>query len=352
MTTADAIAPSSARPAIDTASFVAVLLAAGAGARLEPLTRSLPKPLATVANVPIIDRLVDQLSDAGARRVLVNVHHLGNSIGAALDLRDCGVDIEWRQEPELTGPAGALHAFDDVLDGEDAILVQSGDAVHDIDLASFLQAHLASGAPLSVVVKRVPDPRAYGVARLAADGRVLAFAEKPAGAGVEPAWVSCGIYALGHELLRRVPRGEVFDFGRHLIPALVSEGVRVHAHRVDAYWNDVGSPTTLRQANLDAVSGIAGVRPPGRELAVGVWVEDGAVLHQTARVRGPVAIGRGATIGAGAQILGPSVIGADALVGDGARIEGSVVLSSAVVPPDTWLHGALVAATGTTGARS
>lgn len=285
-----------------------------------------------IANRPLLEHLVADLRTRGTGDIYVNLHHLPEVITEYFgDGAAWGVRITWRHEPVLSGPAGALLAFEDLLSAERQILVVSGDALHNVDLGAFAAEHVRSGARLSVVMKETTGISRYGVGIVDADGSLRTFVQKPPAPPERVGLVSCGLYCLDGDLLRRFPRRAVYDFGTHLIPELLAEGEPVHAFVTTAYWSDIGEPTTLRQANLDAVSGVVRVAPHGVEARPGVWIEDGARIEATARVEGPVVIGRSASIAAEAEVYGPAVIGNNVRIGQGAFIRSSLLLPGAVV---------------------
>jgi NDP-sugar pyrophosphorylase family protein len=308
-------------------ALFAVILAAGEGRRLWPLTARMPKPLMPVLNRPVFELLVDRLQPLGVTTVFANVHHHADVLTARIvNPTPSGIAICWRREECLTGPAGALLAFDDVLRGDQPILVQSGDVVHDVDLAAFVEAHRRSGADLSVVFRETTDAGRYGVGTIDDDGTVVAFAEKPPVPRDQSLPVSCGIYCVQPRLLAEFPRGCVFDFGADLIPHMVAGGRRVHAWVTGAYWNDIGSPAALLAANLDAATGVVDVRPP-----VGASMD------------GSVVVGVGVELGASATIAGPAVIGDGCRIGAGAYVSRSLLLDGAVVAPGTVVLDAVLA---------
>jgi NDP-sugar pyrophosphorylase family protein len=302
-----------------------IILAAGEGRRLHPLTAMLPKPMVPVLNRPLLAYHLDAVRANGITDVLVNTHHAADRLRSGFgDGSRYGVRITWRHEHRLTGPAGAMLAFADVL-RPGPLLVLSGDGLHDIDLSALILEHRERRARLSVALAVVEGAGRYGVASTDGDGRVLAFEEKPVWAKDRPGLVSCGVYCVDSSLLQRVPRNVEYDFGRHLIPALVAEGSHVHGFRHDGYWTDIGTIETFRQANLDAVAG---------RVKLPAWhgVTGNGQLNPTVRIEGEVLVGPGTTVGAGALIAGPSVIGGGCVIGRGAGVHRAVLLPGTVLP--------------------
>ncbi|WP_035849865.1 sugar phosphate nucleotidyltransferase [Kitasatospora azatica] len=292
-----------------------VVLGAGAGTRLRPMTDTLAKPLLPVLDRPIVGYTLDHLVASGVQEIFVNLHHHAEQVRRALAVLGCPVPVTGRVEPRLSGPAGALRLFDRELARYDAVLVASGDVLVEHGFDGLLARHLGSGAPLTVAVTRRRRASRFGVLDLDGDGLVRGAREKPPVPDAEVHWVSAGVYCLTPELIRAFPEGVSYDYAAQLIPDLLSSGSPVASWAVPGYWRDIGTAQSLRQANLDAV-------------------------------RGGVHIGAGARIGEDVQLRGPLVVGAGAEVGDGAWLEDTVVLPGAVVPPGSVLIGALVGPAG------
>ena len=253
----------------------AMVMAAGLGTRLRPLTDFLPKPMMPVANRPVLHHLLNLLRRHDVTEVGINLHAFPEMIqryfgdGAALDM-----SILWSEEPELLGTAGGTKKLQDYW-GDETILITSGDGLHDVDLTALLGHHQRTGALATLTVKPVPDPSSYGVVILDRDTRVRGFQEKPRRDEARSDLANCGIYVIEPQLLERIPPGTFYDFGEDVWPNLVAAGEEVYAYTTMAYWNDVGDLDELRNTILDAVLGHVRVDIPGEEIAPGVWAEDG-----------------------------------------------------------------------------
>jgi NDP-sugar pyrophosphorylase family protein len=312
----------------------AMVMAAGLGTRLRPLTEFLPKPMMPVANRPVMHHLVNLLRKHEITELGVNVHFFPDAIMNYFgDGSSLGVSIRWSRERELAGTAGGTKLLEEFW-GRESILVTSGDGLHDVDLTAVAEQHARTGALATLVVKPVDDPSAYGVAVLDGTTAIVGFQEKPRPGEERSNLANCGIYVIEPELLERVPPHSFWDFGLHVWPELVKEEGALHAYTTMSYWNDVGGLDELRNGALDAISGRVRVEIPGEQLAPGVWVEDGCHIDATARLEGPIAVGRNVRIEAGAMVRGPAAIGADTHVGKDAAIRSAVLLPGSSVPDD------------------
>lgn len=311
-----------------------MVMAAGLGTRLRPLTDFLPKPMMPVANRPVLHHLLNLLHRHDVREVGINLHAYPEMIqryfgdGSSLDM-----SIHWSLEPELLGTAGGVKKLESLW-GDETILVTSGDGLHDIDVTALLGHHRRTGALATLTVKPVGDPSSYGVVILDRDTRVRGFQEKPRRGEERSDLANCGVYVIEPALLDRIPPNAVVDFGEDIWPSLVATGEPVYAYTTMAYWNDVGDLDELRNTILDAVLGHVRVEIPGQEYAPGVWAEDGCRIDATARLDGPIVLGRNVVVEAGAQIRGPAAIGADCQVGRAAAIRSAALLPGTKVPDE------------------
>ena len=312
----------------------AMVMAAGLGTRLRPLTDFLPKPMMPVANRPVLHHLLNLLRRHDVTEVGVNLHAFPEMIqryfgdGSTLDM-----SILWSHEPELLGTAGGTKKLQDYW-GDEAILITSGDGLHDVDITALLGHHQRNGALATLTVKPVSDPSSYGVVILDRDTRVRGFQEKPRRDEARSDLANCGIYVIEPELLERIPPDTFYDFGEDVWPNLVAASEEVYAYTTMAYWNDVGDLDELRNTILDAVLGHVRVEVPGEEIAPGVWAEEGCRIDSTAAIDGPVVLGRNVTVEGDAQIRGPAAIGADCHVGEGAALRRAALLPGSVVPDE------------------
>jgi NDP-sugar pyrophosphorylase family protein len=312
----------------------AMVMAAGLGTRLRPLTDFLPKPMMPVANRPVLHHLLNLLRRHDVREVGINVHAYPELIQSYFgDGSKLGLSINWSHEPELLGTAGGTKKLEEFWEGE-TILITSGDGLHDVDVTALLGHHRRTGALATLTVKPVSDPSAYGVVILDRDTRVRGFQEKPTRDEARSDLANCGIYAIEAELLDRIPPDTFYDFGTEVWPSLVAANEQVYAYTTMAYWNDVGDLDELRNTILDAVLGRVRIDIPGEEVAAGVWAEAGCSIADSARIDGPVVIGPGVVIEEEAQVRGPAAIGADCHVGRAAAIRSAALLPGTAVPDD------------------
>jgi len=318
----------------------AMVLAAGLGTRLRPITYEIPKPMVPVLDRPVMAHILDLLDRHGIEERIANLHWFPDSI------RDFfGDRIDYRHEEELLGTAGGVRNCADVLAG-DTFLVISGDALTDIDLDRFVARHRAAGGVATLAVKRVPDTREFGVVVHDADGRISGFQEKPDPAEALSDLGNCGIYLFEPAIFDYFPDRPFVDWAQDVFPALLANDVPFHIHELSEYWNDVGSLDELRQATFDAVEGRLRIPVPGERLDEGLTVGDGSGLEGIALVEPPVWIGRDVAIGRNVRLQGPVVIGDGATIGDGAALKDTIVFPGTDIAAESILIGAIAGHTG------
>lgn len=314
-----------------------MIMAAGIGTRLRPVTDLVPKPMAPIANRPALYHILTLLKSHGLREVIINLHHLPDAItncfgdGSLLEM-----DIRYSFEPELLGTAGGVKNNADFL-GDDTFLVMSGDALTDVDLTGLIAAHRRYDSIATIAVKEVADPSLFGVVVADDDDRVVGFQEKPTLAEARSRLCNCGIYVFEPEVLSRILPDQFDDFGHRVFPELLKEHIPFHAHAIDDYWSDVGNLHEYVRGNGDALARRVDVEIPGTEVRPGFWVEAGSDVAPSARIEPPVLIGSDCRIEEDVVIEGPAIIGDGCTVGAGAHVTRTLVLQQSRIAP-----GALV----------
>ena len=224
----------------------AVLLAAGLGTRLRPVTDVVPKCLVEVGGRTLLDTWLDALAAAGVDEVLVNTHHLAELVADHVAHRATGPVVHLAHEPVLLGSAGTLLRNRDFLDGEEMFLVLNADNLTDFDLRVLVDAHRAGGAVATLTVFRTPRPSECGILEVA-DGRVVGFVEKPAEPRSDLA--NAGMYAFAPEVLDEIPDSLPRDVGFDLLPRLVGRSRAVSIG--DSWFLDIGTPQALERARAE-----------------------------------------------------------------------------------------------------
>jgi mannose-1-phosphate guanylyltransferase len=321
-----------------------MVMAAGLGTRLRPLTYEVPKPVVPVVNRPVMEHILELLPGHGFTEMISNLHWFPDTIRNRIgDGSALGIDLTYSYEEELLGTAGGVRNVADFF-GDEPFLVMAGDALTDIDLTALREAHARNGGIATLAVKRVANVSEYGVVITGSDGRIQGFQEKPDPAEALSDLASCMIYMLEREIFDYFPDRPVVDFALDVFPALLENDVPFHVHVIDEYWNDVGSLPEYLQGNLDALDGAVGVRAAG-DLLDPVGAEE-AIETGDPGISGPVLAGEGLQLDPSARLDGPLVIGDRCTVGAGARVKHSVLLPGSEVPDGAMVAGAIYGRAG------
>ncbi|HSD29796.1 MAG TPA: NDP-sugar synthase [Vicinamibacteria bacterium] len=296
----------------------AMVLAAGLGLRMRPLTLLRAKPALPVLNRPLLHWTMERLARAGVTHVLVNLHHLPRTVEEVLGTgKRWGLVLRYSDEPVLLGTGGGPRAARGLF-GTEPLLIVNGDVLFDFDLRRLLEAHRASGAVATLALRRNPVPYAYSPVVTDRSGRILSIAGRPKRAP-GPVAMFASAHVLDPALLERLPEG-ASDSVRDLYIPLLAEGAHLHGVRTEGAWYDFGRPALYRDAQLRLLPG------RGRDR---VLVDGRARLAATARLRRSV-VGGKARVARGARVE-RSVLWDGAVVEAGARAKGSIVATGGVV---------------------
>lgn len=334
-----------------------MILAAGKGTRVRPLTYDLPKAMIPILGKPVMEYLVEHLAAHGVTQLMVNTSHQAERIEQYFgDGRRFGVNIGYSFEgyisngeivPFALGSAGGMkhiQEFGGFFD--ETTFVICGDAIIDLDLTAALAEHRRRGALVSVITREVPlkEVSSYGVVVCDGEGRVRSFQEKPAAAEAKSNCVSTGIYLFEPEALDLIPANRIYDIGADLFPRLVADGLPFYAQRHAFHWIDIGRVADYWLAVQRLMRHeVPGIRIPGREVRPGIWVGlNVRVDWETVTLRGPVYLASGCHVESGCEIYGPSWIGHGCHIQRGARIVRSIVFEHTRVERDAMFHEQIV----------
>lgn len=328
----------------------AMILAAGVGSRLDPLTRNVPKPMVPIANQPVMEHIVRLLVKHGFDDIFCNTHYLAEHIENYFgDGRSLGASTQFNREAELLGTAGGVKRVAQergFFDDGDTFLVVGGDDLTSIDLSAMLSYHRQQGAVATIALSQVSDPSQFGVVVLEETdehgGTISRFVEKPKPGTAPSNLVNMGVYLFEARILDLIPSGQFYDFGKELFPLLLEKGEKFCGYRTEDYWRDVGNLREYRECHDDLFSGELQLELNIPSIGDGLWQGENCSIDPTAIIEAPCVIGPNCRIGAGAVIKAKTVLGEGCIIGEGATVAHSILWARSQVEPNTHLERCLV----------
>ncbi|MEM7726637.1 MAG: NDP-sugar synthase [Cyanobacteria bacterium P01_A01_bin.45] len=336
----------------------AMILAAGKGTRVRPITYTIPKPMIPILQKPVMEFLLELLRQHGFDKVMVNVSHLAEEIESYFrDGQRFGVELGYSFEGriddngklvgEAIGSAGGMRRIQDFYPFfDDTFVVLCGDALIDLDLTAAVKWHRSKGSIATIITKTVPkeEVSSYGIVVTDDDGRVQEFQEKPAVEEAKSNNISTGIYIFEPEIFNYIPSGIEYDIGGELFPKLVEIGAPFYAKAMDFEWVDIGKVPDYWRAIQGVLKGdIKNVSIPGHQVREGIYTGiNVAVNWDKVDITGPVYIGGMTRIEDGAKIVGPTMIGPNCWICNDATVENSVIFEYSRLGPGVRLVDKLV----------
>ncbi|HEY7986084.1 MAG TPA: NDP-sugar synthase [Methylophilaceae bacterium] len=336
----------------------AMILAAGKGTRVRPLTYDLPKPMIPILGKPVMEYLIEHLARYGIKQIMVNVSYLHEKIEKYFgEGQRLGVQIGYSFEghtnekgeviPKPVGSAGGMKKIQE-FGGffDETTIVLCGDALIDLDITSALYEHRKKGALASVITREVPwdSVSDYGIVVTDDADQVVSFQEKPSRDTAVSNLASTGIYIFEPEVLDLIPSGVEFDIGSQLFPLLVERGLPFYAQNRFFNWTDIGKITDYWEVLQRALEGmVAETVIPGENLRDGLWT--GLNTHidwEGTEIEGLVYLGSGVHIEAGSKIVGPTWIGNGSRIGANSEIVRSILFEYTRISPDAKLDELIV----------
>ena len=333
----------------------AVLLVGGQGTRLRPLTLTTPKPMLPVANHPCTAHQIAFLKAVGITRVILSTSYKAevfeDFFGHGESL---GIEIVYVTEASPLGTGGAIRNVSDSLQSaaSDPVVILNGDILSSHNIAEQINFHRAHKADVTLHLREVEDPRAFGLVVTDVNNQVVSFTEKPQSeAEIVTRQINAGCYIFNRSVIDEIPAGRVVSVERETFPQLLADGRNVMGYVDNNYWLDLGTSLSYVQGSRDVVTGLCAsplvkASPAliadtakvdaGAIVNGGSSIGDGAIIGVGARVQGSVVMA-GAHIGAGV-VLTESIVGAQSVVGENSVLDGVVVADLVHIPSQTHLN--------------
>ncbi|MDD3267914.1 MAG: NDP-sugar synthase [Syntrophomonadaceae bacterium] len=325
----------------------AMIMAAGVGSRLMPLTMEIPKPMIPMVNQPLMEGTIKLLCEYGFKEIIANLHHQKQVIiDHFADGQEFGLQLGYSPEDELLGTAGGVKNCEWFLD--DCFVVISGDALTDVDLISLLSQHKKNGALATIALKEVRDVEQFGVVIIDDMGKIRQFQEKPKEEEALSRLANTGIYIFEPEIFKYIPARQFYDFGKQVFPELVKIGAPFFGVPIDSYWCDIGDLETYRQAHGDILEGKLNIKCQTLMYNSGegkMVLGEGSEISNEACIQGNVVIGQNCRIKAGAYIS-DSVIWDNSIIETGANLNSCIVGRSCKIGRSALINPGAVIASG------
>lgn len=326
----------------------AMILAAGLGTRLRPLTTHCPKPLLPLMLQPMLAHILAQLQRYAVHDVVLNLHHHAEQLAAWLgDGSRWDMRLSLSVEPAILGTAGAIKRAAPLLDKAPFFLLNA-DVLMDVDLPALWRWHCQREAVVTMVLKPDPAARSYGPVIVDAADRVRLINGRPASAAAVTGeeTIFTGLQVVHPEVLARIPPDCFCTTTGEVYPALMTDQKAIHGYRHHGYWMDIGVPARYLQAHWDMLHGALGAHwqqllPLGSHVLLG----DTAIppAFQSATIVPPVVLGPDVSLEPGACVGPYAVMGAGCRVGASALVQGSVLWERVQVGSGAYVDQSVLA---------
>jgi mannose-1-phosphate guanylyltransferase len=305
-----------------------IVIAGGLGTRLRPLTLSRPKPLMPLVNAPLLEYQIAYLKAASIEEVCFATNYMADAVEAHFgNGSKFGVRLVYAVEQEPLDTGGAIRNAWDNLPPDDCV-VFNGDTIHSFDIAAIIRRHRERNADVTLTLREVQRPHAYGVVPIDQERRVLGFQEPTeeqkrslAGPAEGTDFINAGLYVINRDIMEEFFPQRRCNVEREVFPKVIEAGKRVFGDVQGGFWIDIGRPSQYLRAVRAVLTGEVAPARPFRK------VGDSAI-DEGALVRGKVCDG--------------SVVSEGAVVDPGATVERSVLLEGAVVGENAIVRSSII----------
>lgn len=304
----------------------AMIMAAGVGSRLDPLTQNVPKPLVPIANKPVMDILFERLSEINVVNVISNTHYLADQIIDRYKNNNLGINFHYIKEETLSGTAGGLKKCQHFFNEGESLLVLSADGLSNADLLKGIEIHKNTGAIATIGIKQIPleEVSHFGVVVTDKDGYITEFQEKPATNEAKSNFINTGIYIFKYDIFDFIPENTFYDFAKNVFPRLL-EAKAINTFEIEEYWSDIGTLDQYRQSACDLFEGKCSFNHSDI-----VNVGSGRYISGNTHIPGDTCFFGNSTIG-DSCIIGKNVIIDNSIVWDNVIIADNVTIKDCVV---------------------
>lgn len=315
----------------------AMVMSAGVGSRLEPLTKTVPKPLVPIANKPVMDILFEKLVSLGVKDVICNTYYFAEQIIDRYKNNNLGINFNYIKEETLSGTAGGVKKCQFFFDKGSTFLVLSADGLSDADLKLGIEVHKKSGAIATIGIKKIAmdDVSHFGVVVTDENGFITEFQEKPSIEEAKSNYINTGIYIFDYEIFDYIPENTFYDFAKNVFPKLLEKHA-INTFEINEYWSDIGTLEQYKQSTADLFDGKCSFEhAPVVYTASGCYIADEAEIAKTSVFKGKSTIGRNSKVGKNA-VIENSIIWDNVIIEDGVHVENCVIASNCIIKTNVY----------------
>lgn len=305
----------------------AMIMAAGVGSRLDPLTQDVPKPLVPIANKPMMDILFERLAEIGVKDVVANTHYKAEQIIERYKENNLGINFSYIHEETLSGTAGGVKKCQFFFDKDEDFLVLSADGLSNADLKAGIEAHKESGAIVSMGIKKIEMEEIpnFGVVVTDKKGFVTGFQEKPAIKDAKSDCINTGIYIFNYKIFDYIPADTFYDFAKNVFPDLLSKEIKINTFVVNEYWSDIGTIAQYAQSIQDLFNNLYEFKHSEIiKTQKGAYIAGESHISSNALFFGNNVIGNNC-------IIGKNVVLKDCIIWDDVEIHDNVILKNCII---------------------
>ncbi len=322
-----------------------MIMAAGAGTRLNPLTSNMPKPMIPVANVPILELILKHLKKSGINDVIANTHYCADSIHNAFGGKNhLGINFSYVYEEALSGTAGGVKACEKFFEEGETFIVVSGDALTNVNIDELYKKHKQVGALASMGLKEVPmeEVDQFGVVVLDENSNIMGFQEKPKQEEAKSNLVNTGIYIFETAIFKYIPENTFYDFAKNVFPSIMENKEKFCGFKIDEYWDDIGTIHQYKISSLEILNGSIDLELPYEKTENG-WISKSAKIGKDVTIENKVVIGNNSIIENNVSLKGNNIIGNNCVIKSGTELKDSILWDNVVIEENINLDGCILA---------
>lgn len=313
----------------------AMIMAAGVGSRLDPLTKAVPKPLVPIANRPVMDILFENLASIGVKNVVANTYYLADQIIDRYKNNNFGINFKYIKEETLSGTAGGLKKCQFFFNEGDDFIVLSADGLSNADLKQGIEIHKKSGAIATIGIKQIPleEVAHFGVVVTDKDGYITEFQEKPSIEEAKSSFINTGIYIFNYKIFDYIPADTFYDFAKNVFPELLK--IRsINTFEISEYWTDIGTLEQYEQSTQDLFNGLCCFKHSEiKSKDNGSFICGSTVIPECTQVIGNCTVGNNCRIGRNVTLKN-CILWDNVTISDNVTVTNCVVASNSKIDAD------------------